>query len=188
MIYFIICTSACVCLIGSDCNPSHCSSFLILVPAVPAHFSPPTQSFPIEFSPNLSKRATAQRILGEGRAVEEGQRQDNGTLFPMCAKLRWTPLLSVLGSSRSQQSARASVRLIKRGSLQGEHWPHIRGPTVVAVLLRKLGTWSWGRTNQGTEVPAALPSPTPSSCPLSVSSSLWLQTKGPQYLGAGETL
>lgn len=43
---------------------------------------------------------------------------------------------------------RTSERLIKRGSLQREHWLHIRGPSVMTVLVRKLGTLSRGRTAQ----------------------------------------
>lgn len=79
----------------------------------------------------------------------EGQRQDNGALFPLWAKLCWTPLASEFGSLRSQQSALSERgRLIKRGSLQLEHWLHIRGPSVMTVLVRKLGTLSRGRTTQ----------------------------------------
>lgn len=100
----------------------------------------------------------------------EGQPQDNGALFPMWANSagpRWRVHRLLAESAICPER----VGLIKRGSLQPELWPHIRGPTVMTVLVRKLGALSWGRTDQGTRG-AGSGSPPPTARPLSVSSSL----------------
>lgn len=104
---------------------------------------------------------------------------------------QWGPVLEVgtacwplwLVSQRwlcAESATYWAAGLIKKGSLGG--WLSIRGSRPVAVLLRKLGTCVLVENNQGTKVPQALPQP----LPLSVSASLWLQTKGP-VPGARET-
>lgn len=102
----------------------------------------------------------------------EGQPQDNGALFPMWANSagpRWRVHRLLAESAICPER----VGLIKRGLLQPELWPHIRGPTVMTVLVRKLGALSWGRTDQGTRgagsgspppPPALYQFPPPSSC------------------------
>lgn len=80
-------------------------------------------------------------MLGEGGSGG-GELQDNGALFSLRAKPCWTPLASALAPCGVSILPRVSERLIKRGLHWRERWLHIRGPTAMTVLVRKLGTLS----------------------------------------------
>lgn len=74
---------------ASNCNPSQCSPFPGLAPAVRAHFSPPTRP-PLEFRPKVRSRGFWEREAGSGGGAAAGQ----WGLVSYVGKLRWTPLAS----------------------------------------------------------------------------------------------